>query len=262
MSAPVVTLLTDFGVRDGYVGAVKGVLLTLCPGAQVVDVSHEIPPGDVDAGAYVLRQSARFFPPSAVHLAVVDPGVGSGRRALAVEADGVRFVAPDNGLLTFVLESAAAVSAHSIESPVLLRDDPSDVFHGRDLFAPVAAHLARGGDVRSVGPPLDPATLVRRPWPPVSIEGSARTGAVVYVDRFGNLITNLSVRPGEARGEVELGDRRIPVRRIYADVPAGEAVALRGSSGLLEVACNGASARERLGVGVGAVITWRLRPGS
>jgi S-adenosylmethionine hydrolase len=258
-----VTLLTDFGIADGYVGAMKGVLLERCPDVRIVDVSHAIPPGDVDAGAYVLRQAAPFYPQGTVHLAVVDPGVGSQRGAVVVETERHCFVSPDNGLLTLALEESTVRRAHAIENRRLWRPEVSPVFHGRDVFAPVAAWLASGRAIEEVGPPVDPETLVRRPWPPPAIEGDVRSGVVVYVDRFGNLVTNLPVDPAEVGcGLVDVAGQEIHTGRTYADVDPGHLLALRGSSGLLEIACNGRNAAERLGVGPGAVVTWQLRPGS
>jgi S-adenosylmethionine hydrolase len=263
VSAPLVTLLTDFGLRDGYVGAMKGVLLRRCPGARLVDLSHEIPPGAIDAAGYVLRQSAPWFPRGTVHVAVVDPGVGSARRAVVVTTEDHRYVAPDNGLLTLVLEEAPPVEVRSIENRDLWERDVSAVFHGRDLFAPVAAHLASNGDPAIVGPEVSPDMLVRRPWPMPEERGSVRQGSVVYVDRFGNLVTNLPVAASEiAMGSVEVERHVVPVVRTYGDVAMGELLAYRGSAGLLEVACREGNAATRLGGGPGLVVTWRLRPGS
>jgi S-adenosylmethionine hydrolase len=253
-----VTLLTDFGTRDGYVGAVKGVLLARCPGATLVDVTHEIPPGDVAAGAFVLAQAAPWFPAGTVHVAVVDPGVGSGRRALACAIGEHLYVAPDNGILTRVVEAAERVRAHEISLSALRLSAPSDVFHGRDLFAPAAAHLASGAPLASVGPRVEAASLVRAAWPRPSLGPEAGEGQVVYVDRFGNLVTNLPVAPGATRGVARVAGREIPLRRTYSDVEPDSLVALRGSAGLLEIAVNRGSAAEALGAGPGDVVSWRL----
>jgi S-adenosylmethionine hydrolase len=260
LTPPIVTLLTDFGLRDGYVGAMKGVLLSRCADLRMVDLSHEVPPGDIDAGAYVLRQATSRFPAGTVHLAVVDPGVGSSRRAVVVETERHRFVAPDNGLLTLALSGSRETRVHTIENRALWEPEPSPVFHGRDLFAPVAAHLASGGSVDAVGPAVPPNSLVRRPWPEPRRSDDVWTGAVVYVDRFGNLVTNLPVEEDETgRGNVEVAGRRVLLARTYSDVPSGDLLAVRGSSGLLEVACHGASAAEQLGAQIGLVVTWDLR---
>jgi S-adenosylmethionine hydrolase len=253
----VVTLLSDFGTRDGYVGAVKGVLLSRCPGATLVDVTHEIPPGDVAAGAFVLGQAAPYFPAGSVHLAVVDPGVGSERRALACAIGDQLYVAPDNGLLTRVLEAEASVLAREISHPALRLSSVSDVFHGRDLFAPAAAHLASGAPLAAVGPELPSASLVRSAWPKPSLESDGGGGQVVYVDRFGNLVTNLPLDPEVPQGVATVAGCDVSIRRTYSEVAPGSLVALRGSSGLLEIARNRGSAAEALGVGPGDVVTWR-----
>lgn len=257
MSRPTVTLLTDFGLRDGYVAAVKGVLLSRCPEVRLVDVSHEIPPGAIATAAFVLGQAVPYFPAGTVHLAVVDPGVGSVRRAVACEVGTQRFVAPDNGLLSRVLDGGP-LRAFELREPQLWRDEVSAVFHGRDVFGPVAAHLAAGGALERVGPPLDPATLVRLEWPEPTPRDREFVARIVHVDRFGNLVTSLRIAGEPARTcVVEVAGRTIPVRRTYSDVESGELLALRGSSGLLEIAANGASAAELLGVGPGDVVTWR-----
>lgn len=248
----VVTLLTDFGLADAYVGAMKGVMLGIAPGAGLVDISHQVPPQDVAAGAFLLSSAYRFFPPGTVHLAVVDPGVGSARRGIVVETAEYRFVGPDNGLFSPVYEAGDVRQVVEIRNPDLCRSEVSATFHGRDVFAPAAAHLCRGTPVGAFGPPVpDPVRLDL--W-------SARTGAgeiagrIVHVDHFGNGVTNLS------RGRVEAAaeGRRVRVRvgghtfdrlcRTYADVPAGKALALYGSQDTLEVSVNGGSAADALGI--------------
>jgi len=265
VSRPIVTLLTDFGGRDGYVGALKGVLLTRCPEAKLVDLAHEIPPGDVAAAAFALAAAAPYFPPGTVHLAVVDPGVGTARRGLALELGAQRFVGPDNGLFSIVLADAAAAApptamrASSLENAALWRAPVSPVFHGRDVFAPVAAHLAAGGRLEDVGPALAPDALVRlAASEPTESDGALR-GAVIHVDRFGNLLTNLRLPADAARAgaRVEIDGHALPVVRTYGDAPSGALVALVGSTGRLEIAVNGASAAQRLGAGVGHVVIFR-----
>jgi len=263
MSANLITLTTDFGLRDGYVAAMKGAILSSSPELRLIDVTHELPPGGIAAAAYVLRQAAPFFPAGTVHLVVVDPGVGSGRRGVACRCGSQLYVAPDNGVLSAVLESEPPLRAHEISRPQLWRKDPSPVFHGRDVFGPVAAHLAGGGDLGEVGEAIDPASLIRAPWPEPRLQGDVWTGAVIYVDRFGNLVTSVPLEPGSTgAGSVEIGDRRLELARTYSDVPDGELLALRGSSGLLEIACNGGSAARMLGAKPGHVITFRAQPRS
>ncbi len=257
--SPRITLLSDFGQRDGYVGAMKGVLTTRCAAAHLIDLTHEIAPGDVAGGAWALGQAARWFPAGTVHLAVVDPGVGTSRRALACRLDHQFFVAPDNGLLMHLLARAHEVRVHEIVRDELWNSPVSDVFHGRDVFAPVAAWLAGGGELGAVGPRIDPAMLAGpAPEAPVT-DAAGRHGRIVHEDRFGNLISNLPLEPGEAMGwRVEIDGREIPFARTYADVPAGALLALVGSEGCVELACNGQSAAALLGAGVGHVLV--LRP--
>lgn len=214
-----VTLLTDFGTADGYVGEMKGVVVSRAPSAVLVDLTHDIAPGDVAAGAYALGRAWRRFPPRTVHLAVVDPGVGSSRRAIACEAGGQCFVGPDNGLFESAF-GASNLRCVELEVP----RDASPVFHGRDVFAPAAAALAEGKALRDLGRTItDP---VRLPVPP--------PGTIIHVDRFGTLITNL---PGSGSGaEIRVAGRVIPVSRTFADVPPGELVAYVGSGGTLEIA--------------------------
>ncbi len=256
MNPPLVTLLTDFGSRDGYAGAVKGAVLSRCPGARIVDIAHDVAPGDVAAAAFVLAEAAPHFPPDSVHLAVVDPGVGTARRGLAARIGAHRYVAPDNGLLSRVLARASGARAVSLDRPEYWRPSPSPVFHGRDVFGPVAGALAAGVALDALGSALARDAVVHAPWPEPRRSGDAWTGEVIHVDRFGNLITNLE--PGaELAGAVEIGGRRVGAARVYGDVAPGELLALLGSSGLVEVARSGGSAAEALGAARGAVVTWR-----
>ena len=200
MNTSILTLLTDFGTADYYVAAVKGTLLRLAPGTTLVDVSHEVPPGDVEAAAFLLAAAASSFPDDTVHLAVVDPGVGSARRMLAVRAASAFFVAPDNGLLTPFLDGAIAIRA--VERAELFLPSPGQTFHGRDRFAPVAAWLLRGERFEDLGPEIgDP---VRLPAPLPQRDTGRITGRVVHVDRYGNLITDIPAAlapPGPCRAE-------------------------------------------------------------
>jgi len=241
----IVTLLTDFGVADGYVAEMKGALLRRAPGATLVDVTHEIPPGDVAAGAYVLGRTWRAFPEGTLHLGVVDPGVGTARRALAAEAGGHRFVAPDNGILSRVLE---AHPARVVSLEVGAAACPT--FHGRDVFAPAAARLLAGEPLAALGPAIgDPVLL-----PPARLErrGPDLVGEVVHVDRFGTLVTNL---PGAAVGApVRIGSRDVELRATFADVAPGALVAFVGSGGTVEVAVRNGRADEVLGAGRGVEV--------
>jgi S-adenosylmethionine hydrolase len=237
-----IALLTDFGLQDPYVGAMKGAILTVWPEATLVDLVHEIPAHDVLAGALALEASYGAFPEGTVFLAVVDPGVGSPRRPLAVQAGGRLFVAPDNGLLTCVLVAHGDARAHVIANPALARREVSPVFHGRDLFGPAAAHLARGLPIAEVGPLV--SDLVRLELP-VRRTRDGWQGEVLHADRFGNLTTTLRDvdlaalgTPGPGRLEVLVAGRVLPFVRTYSDVPEGEPCALVGSGGRLELAVN------------------------
>ncbi|MBL9078010.1 MAG: SAM-dependent chlorinase/fluorinase [Planctomycetes bacterium] len=242
-----VTLLTDFGHRDPYVGVMKGAVLRANPKAVLVDLGHEVPPQDVATGAFHVAAAIGRFPIGTVHVAVVDPGVGSARRALAVAACDGFWLAPDNGLLAAVLAQDAAAEVRALDAELLQLRDLSRTFHGRDLFAPVAGWLANGRyGFASLGPRIDDPAPGEVPF----------TGApqVVHVDGFGNLITNVPARSLAGHARVELGGRSVPVHGTYADVRRGELLALVGSYGLLEVAENGGNAATRLGLQRGAPI--------
>jgi S-adenosylmethionine hydrolase len=236
----IVTLLTDFGLRDSYVAEMKGVLLAKCPGAQVVDVTHEVPPQDVLAASITLERVLRVFPKGTIHVAVVDPGVGTHRRLLLAEVNRQYVLCPDNGLITWPWRRLGGI-AHELS---VRTNDVSATFHGRDILAPAAAALARGRGGGLRGSRVDPVLL-----DVYLAEEDARQGTVIYIDRFGNAITNV---PGELRMKnVLIGRKRIGTGRTYSDVGSGEAVALVGSSGLWEVAVRDGSAARLLGVTVG-----------
>jgi S-adenosylmethionine hydrolase len=227
----------------------KGALLRRAPGAVLVDVSHQVAPGDVAGGQYLLARAWRQFPPGSVHLAVVDPGVGSDRRALAVSHGGHRFVGPDNGLLTPVLQDATVIAL-----PV--PPDAAPTFHGRDVFAPAAAALLTGADVTSLGTTVHDPTLL-----PTSVpqkEGQYTIGRVAHVDRFGTLITDI---PEEALTGASVvvvgGEVPVPLGQTFADVASGELVAFIGSGGTLEIAARNRSAAQAIGAGVGSQVRFR-----
>jgi S-adenosylmethionine hydrolase len=248
-----ITLLTDFGTADSYVAEVKGVMLSSAPGTALVDVSHAVAPGDIRSGAYLLGRVWHRFPRGTVHFAVVDPGVGTGRAALALAAHGHYFVGPDNGLFTFVLRDSE-VRIVSLPTP----DGASATFHGRDLFAPAAAALATGAALVTLGEAFTamPARLV---YAEPHYEGKLLVGEVVYVDRFGTLVTNLTpgLVPPYAIVEVE-GLEVGALRTTFGDVPTGGLVAYLGSGGQVEVAVRDGSAARRLGMGVGGRVRARL----
>ncbi|MBI2501609.1 MAG: SAM-dependent chlorinase/fluorinase [Candidatus Latescibacteria bacterium] len=248
---PLITLTSDFGLQDYYVGAMRGAILRLAPEARLVDLSHCIPPQDLLAGAWILRHAATEFPPGTVHLAVVDPGVGSARRPLVLASGGYLWVGPDNGLFSFALQTPGW-RAYEIYHPELRGPRLSSTFHGRDLFAPAAAHLATGFPLESVGPPVSDPVRLEEASPRREEQGLL--GQVIHVDRFGNLTTNI---PGEAVaswGEgwrLCLGTGQVLTRlcRTYAEAEPGALLALVGSAGLLEVAVKGGSAARRLRLG-------------
>jgi hypothetical protein len=242
----IITLLTDFGLSDSYVAELKGVLLSRAPDVTLIDVTHQVSPGDVRAGQFLLARAWNWFPPRTVHLAVVDPGVGTSRRALAATAGGHWFVAPDNGVLSF-LERPRFVS-------LPIPSGAAPTFHGRDVFAPAAAALATGKRLEELGSPITDAT--HTPLPTPHHDGTAVMGEVLYVDRFGTLISNIpgaDVEPG-VRIRVGGGTDVGPLRRAFGDVERGTLVAFVGSGGTVEVAVRDGSAARLLGVGVGAEV--------
>jgi S-adenosylmethionine hydrolase len=261
---PIITCLTDFGAQDWFVGVVHGVLHDLAPAAQVVDLNHQVLPGNVIRGAFLLEAAAPDFPPGTIHLAVVDPGVGTARRALAVRARGQLFVGPDNGLLEWALADPAA-EVHSLTEERFFRKPVSRTFHGRDVFAPVAAHLAAGTPLEAFGPRVsDPLRLpIARPHH----ANGALTGHVVFIDRFGNALTNLTAAalaeafgagaPPDRVAVAILGREIHGLARSYGDAPVGTLVAILGSSGRIEIAQVGGDAAVRLGIGEGDPVTVR-----
>jgi S-adenosylmethionine hydrolase len=248
MTPPRITLLTDFGTRDGFVGAVKGVLASLAPGALVEDVAHDLPRGDVAAAARALARYWSRHPAGTVHLVVVDPGVGTVRRALACASAGRFLVGPDNGVLTPALRDGGARCVRL--DPARLSRSVSPTFHGRDLFAPAAAALAAGGALHELGDLVTDPVLLPDPTPVRSERGG--DGVVVAVDHFGNLTTNLPGGWGAPGDVVELAGWRVELLRTYGDAPTGGALALVDSEGRIEVAVRDGSAARLLGVTEGA----------
>ena len=268
MPAPIVTFLSDFGSQDWFVGVVHGVIHEIAPDAHVVDINHLIPPGNVVRGAFILEAAAPDFPHGTVHLAVVDPGVGTARRALAVEAHGQWFIGPDNGLLEWAL-AAKGAHVHALVETRWFRHPLSRTFHGRDVFAPVAAHLARGVPLREFGPAVTDPVRLSISYP--RMENGALVGRVVFIDRFGNALTNLTLTalhqafgrgvPPE-RMSISVLDRMVTgLARSYGDAPVGTMVAIVGSSGRLEIAQVGGNAAARLGIGEGDPVAIRTLDG-
>ncbi|HYG62530.1 MAG TPA: SAM-dependent chlorinase/fluorinase [Thermoanaerobaculia bacterium] len=252
------TFLTDFGLTDYYVAAVKGTVLRLAPGTQIVDISHDVPPGDIATGAFLLGAAVPSFPIGTVHLAVVDPGVGSRRRLLAARTPFGGWVGPDNGLFTPLLADARV---HSVERAGLFLPGPGQTFHGRDRFAPIAAWLLRGEPIEELGPEVaDPVRLTGDP--PRRSSGELR-GRVIHVDRYGNLVTDIPAGwlPAEASGLRAEAGGHTATRFVahYQQIPSGEAALLSGSLGTLELSLNGADLSRAWGVARGqeVSVTWR-----
>ena len=261
MAPPIITLTTDFGLRDPFVGIMKGVILGICAEARLVDLTHEVAPQDILEGALVLESSARFFPAGSVHLVVVDPGVGGPRRPLALSAGGQHFVGPDNGLFTFAL-AGGAWSAVALLVEAYRLPEVSGSFHGRDIFAPAAAYLASGVSLGELGPPVtDP---VRLDLPAARKEGEDLVGEIIGVDHFGNLITSVTAdnlrKLGGGSYTVEIVGRVLgPPVASYLDGREGVAAPIMGSGGRLEIFVKRGSARAALGVGRGTLM--RVRGG-
>lgn len=248
----IISLLSDFGSVDPYVGVMKGVILSLHPDALIVDLTHQVPPQDVRAGAFLLAQAVDHFPADAIHLAVVDPGVGTARRAIAVETEAGRFVGPDNGIFARVLAARRRVRA--VELSVR---GASATFHGRDVFAPAAAKWSRGAALAELGRPV---RLARAASFGPRRRGGVTRGTILHVNRFGNLITNLTRADVAGAFEISAGSfRATRLGRTYADAKSGALVALVGSAGLLEIAARDGSAAAELGLVAGDAVVVRAR---
>lgn len=249
---PIITLLTDFGAQDYFVGAMKGVILSLNPDTTIVDITHEIPPQDIQAAAFNLLACYREFPPGTIHVAVVDPGVGSNRHAIVIKCAGQFFVGPDNGLFSWISEREGSFSAWQVTNEKFFRNPVSSTFHGRDVFAPVAAALCNGVAATEFGPPLEKIVTL----PPLSprTTADALEGSVIHIDRFGNCITNFSAEHiSEERvaagAKLIVNDKVITsFRKFFADQSGSrnELFMLVGSAGFVEIAAQNASAAATL----------------
>ncbi|HVM96935.1 MAG TPA: SAM-dependent chlorinase/fluorinase [Candidatus Acidoferrales bacterium] len=254
----IISLLTDFGTEDPFVGIMKGVILGIAPDVQIVDLTHSVPPQDVRLGALMLSSAVEYFAPGTIHVAVVDPGVGSQRRAIVIETPKALLIGPDNGLLFPAARKLGISSIRSLENPALFCQPLSRTFHGRDVFAPVAAHLARGVALQNVGSAFTHCESLDLPEPrrsDTSIEGE-----VLYVDGFGNLITNipgalLSNFPALDLSVSIVGMQIVGLSNSYSAVAAGAPLAIVSSSDLLEIAVRDGNAGQQLGAGVGVAVT-------
>ncbi|MGW8194463.1 MAG: SAM hydrolase/SAM-dependent halogenase family protein [Desulforhopalus sp.] len=260
MARPIITLTTDFGLDDEYVGVMKGVILRHCPDIRMVDICHNVPPQDILTASHLLFRSFPYFPPSTVHLVVVDPGVGSKRAILAMSAGEHLFVGPDNGVFTPILAQYRPLSVHRVSQSALFLHPVSDTFHGRDIMAPVAAHLATGLTIDRVGPAVTTEDCVVAPIPsPEHAEGELQ-GIVTHIDRFGNLATNITRRAVEnfaAGGAVAIRIGNTVIRDFsasYAGLQPGTCMALFDSQNCLEIAVNQDSAARTLNIAAGAKV--------
>jgi len=248
----IITLLTDFGYRDGFVGTMKGVILGINSQARIVDITHDIPAGDIDFAGFVLKGTHRYFPAGTIHTIVVDPGVGSPRRAIAAQVGEHVFVAPDNGVLSWIFTDGGKPQVVDLTNKEYHLAKVSNTFHGRDVFAPVAAHLSRGIPLLQLGETV--SEFVKRSVQQPYKEGASIQGEVIYIDRFGNLITNISAilleetfPSAEFRVGV-VGKKIVGLCRSYADVQPHQALAIINSFGLLEIAVRDGNASEKLNV--------------
>ncbi len=257
MSA-IITLLSDFGGCDAYAGIMKGVILGICPDARIVDLTHDIPPQDVLAGAFQLSTALAYFPPGSIHVAVVDPGVGTDRRAIAVKTADHILIAPDNGILTLALRRTPALACYCLDRSRFKLPELSRTFHGRDVFAPIAAHLAAGRSLRQVGAPvshIETMTLATTR----DREDGGLEGQVLHIDHFGNAITNIEA--SQVNGltvEVEVHARDLKLSTVsstYGDVERNAPLALIGSHGFLELAVREGSVALAHGVSRGTVVS-------
>lgn len=246
--AAILTLLTDFGLQDAYVGVLKGTIAKINPQIQVIDLSHYIPPQNIRAASFCLANAFPYFPPNTVHLAVVDPGVGSSRKSVAIKFEQGYVVAPDNGLCSQLMQEHKALGAVNLTNfKYWLTPSPSKTFHGRDIFAPVAAYLAGGLAMQELGEAIALESLVVLPALDIVPTPTGLLGRIQYIDHFGNLITNIS--SDRVAGKIwylKVGGKRISYRHTYGGVPVGQSIALIGSHGYIEIATNQGNASQEL----------------
>ena len=259
---PIITLTTDFGTNDHFVGAVKGVILQTAPEAQIIDISHAVQAFDILDGALTISQAYSYFPSGTVHMVIVDPGVGSARRPIVMTGDRHQFVAPDNGVLSLVYDREERISVRHVTAEHYFQGSVSNTFHARDIFAPIAAYLAKGVDPDRFGDEITDYVRFAAPKPK-RIDEHTLKGVVLKVDRFGNLITNITPQdaPGLFEGtpagfKIAIGTKAAVTRicRHYAEGTPGEAFGILGSMGFLEIAANRGSAYQLLGAGKGAEV--------
>ncbi|MDR4505590.1 MAG: SAM-dependent chlorinase/fluorinase [Candidatus Scalindua sp.] len=249
---PTITLITDFGLQDGYVGVMKGIITGINPSANIIDISNMIENQNIFQAAYILNSSYKYFPKGTIHIVVVDPGVGSERKILCLKTDDYLFLAPDNGALSFVTTDTKSFSFTSVTNKEFFLTEPSNTFHGRDIFAPVAAYLSKGTNHQKLGEKIDKIRKIDLPKP-IRSPGGTLTGEVIYVDHFGNLITNITskiinrMQVKSQKLSIIAGEKRIDkISTSYTDVKEKEVLAIIGSTGFLEISVNQGNAENIL----------------
>jgi len=264
----IITLLTDFGLNDEYVGTMKGVILSVNPSAMIIDITHNIDPHDITQAAFTIKSSYKFFPKGTVHVTVVDPGVGGSRVIIAIEMAGHTFLAPDNGILTLLIEERNIDKIIRVDNKKFFLKSISQTFHGRDIFAPVSAHISSGTKINNIGTPINKNDLVKLSIPEPRISGKGELiGAIISIDRFGNLITNIDLkcienfcRPGGGKKpEIRIGNNKIiGLSTSYENNELNSPLAIIGSRGYLEIAVNCGSAKDYFKAEKGDTITVNL----
>ena len=251
----IITLLTDFGTADYFVGAVKGAILSVNPKAVIVDLTHEIPPQDIAAGAFTLLAAYKTFPAGTIHVGVVDPGVGSTRRPVIVSANKQFFVGPDNGLFTYIYDREPSHKIFHVTAEKYFRPDPSSTFHGRDIFAPVAAALSNGVKPREFGPRISDAVRLPVSLEPEILKNGDVRARIIHIDRFGNCVTNITRDFVKPNASLLINRKTIrQFRNFYGEDSSDSPFAIWGSAGFLEISINGGSAAKTLGVNTGETI--------
>ncbi len=252
----VLTLLTDFGLSDAYVGVMKGTIVQINPRLPVIDLTHQVPPQDIATARFHLMSAYPYFPRGTVHVVVVDPGVGSSRRAIAVQLEAGFLVGPDNGVFSGVLSQHRAIAAVELTNPrYWLTVHPSTTFHGRDIFAPVGAHLGTGVSLSKLGDVIDVASLTQFPFPDAIQTETGFQGVIQAIDHFGNLITNISGDCIHQSWSVQIQGQPYPGQKTYAEAKPGEVLGLIGSHGWVEIAVNSGNAHKELAMQVGSEIS-------
>lgn len=250
-----ITLTTDFGHFDGFVACVKGVILSYAPQVSIFDISHEVKPFDVQSTAWIINNTYSYFPKGTIHVVVVDPGVGTCRRPLLLVSDDHIFIGPDNGVFSYILENKEKWQAYILNKPEYYLQEPSATFHGRDIFAPVAGHIASGVKPKLLGAEIDLDTLVKFNVSEPLITEQSVIGEIIYIDRFGNLITNIPQDAVKPNTPVYINGKAAgTIGTTYGSVKVGQITALIGSHGYVEIGVNGGRGDLALGVGLGAQV--------